>query len=123
MKFVFPNTTCTFGGDRKTALAVGYVEVEDTVYNDLVDGKKVWLDGEIVDNLDYAELKAKKEEANRKTAALKEIREIEKWFSDNDWKINKIVTGEWEATDARWVEYLAKRAEKRARQDFLEGLK
>lgn len=48
-----------------------------------------------------------------------ELADIQKWLNDNDWKINKIVIGEWEETDPRWVEYLAERAKKRSRHDEL----
>lgn len=54
--------------------------------------------------------------------ARKELAEIHQWFIDNDWKINKIVIGEWETDDARWLEYLEERATKRARQDELNSL-
>lgn len=49
----------------------------------------------------------------------KELQEIKAWFNSNDWKVNKIVIGEWETTDQRWLEYLEERATKRARQDEL----
>lgn len=49
----------------------------------------------------------------------KELQEIKQWFSLNDWKVNKIVIGEWQTTDQRWLEYLEERAVKRARQDEL----
>lgn len=51
--------------------------------------------------------------------AKEELIYIRTWFSQNDWKINKIVIGEWETTDDRWTSYLAERAIKRARQDEL----
>lgn len=37
------------------------------------------------------------------------IKEIEKWFSNNDWMFNKIFLGEWEETDERWLNYLTQR--------------
>lgn len=56
----------------------------------------------------------------------KELQEIQQWFLDNDWKVNKIITKEWSETDERWIEYLMERSVKRARQDFineeLEGM-
>lgn len=48
-----------------------------------------------------------------------ELIQIKKWFLENDYKINKITLGEWEASDARWTSYLAERKVKRARQDEL----
>lgn len=47
---------------------------------------------------------------------------IRTWLKDNDWKINKIVVGEWETTDERWTSYLEERAVKRARQDELNKI-
>ena len=51
--------------------------------------------------------------------AQEELWEIQKWFSDNDWIVNKIVVGEWATDDKRWLNYLAERKLKRARQDEL----
>lgn len=51
--------------------------------------------------------------------AKEELWDIQKWFSDNDWIVNKIVVGEWATDDERWVNYLAERQVKRARQDEL----
>ena len=51
--------------------------------------------------------------------AKEELWEIQKWFSDNDWVVNKIVIGEWSTDDERWLNYLAERKAKRARQDEL----
>lgn len=44
------------------------------------------------------------------------------WFRNNDYIVNKIVLGEWEKTDARYIEYLEKRAEKRQRYDEITAL-
>lgn len=51
--------------------------------------------------------------------AKEELWQIQKWFSDNDWIVNKIVVGEWTTDDERWINYLAERKVKRARQDEL----
>jgi len=48
-----------------------------------------------------------------------ELIKIGKWFIDNDWVVNKIVTGEWEKTDKRWVKYLNDRITYRNKQDAL----
>ena len=58
---------------------------------------------------------------NQKTLTLaqEELWEIQKWFSDNDWIVNKIVVGEWTTDDERWLNYLAERQVKRKRQDEL----
>lgn len=49
----------------------------------------------------------------------KRLAEIDKWFKDNDWIINKLYLGEWKVTDTRWIEYLKKRAEIRAEHERL----
>lgn len=54
--------------------------------------------------------------------AKEELMQIKSWLSDNDWKVNKIVIGEWDSDDIRWEEYLNERALKRARQDELNEL-
>ena len=59
------------------------------------------------------------EEQKTLILAKEELWEIQKWFSDNDWIVNKIVVGEWTTDDERWLNYLAERKVKRARQDEL----
>ena len=59
------------------------------------------------------------EEQKTLILAKEELWDIQKWFSDNDWIVNKIVVGEWTTDDERWVNYLAERKLKRARQDEL----
>lgn len=49
----------------------------------------------------------------------KRLAEIDNWFKANDWKVNKVFLGEWEATDTRWVEYLTKRAALRKEHEEL----
>lgn len=51
-----------------------------------------------------------------------ELKEIKEWFLSTDWIPNKIITGEWEETDPRWIDYLSERADKRERQDELTFL-
>lgn len=48
-----------------------------------------------------------------------ELDEIQVWLLRNDWIPNKIITGEWESTDERWLQYLEERKVKRDRQDEL----
>lgn len=47
------------------------------------------------------------------------LNEIQKWFRDTDWIVNKIVVGEWSMDDPRWIEYLNQRKAIREEQDFL----
>lgn len=53
---------------------------------------------------------------------INEKKEILKWLADNDWKINKVVLGEWTENDVRWSDYLNRRAEKRQRLDEIDAL-
>ncbi len=47
---------------------------------------------------------------------------IQGWLFENDWKVNKITLGEWEATDPRFIEYKEQRAIKRARLDEIKNI-
>lgn len=58
-------------------------------------------------NINEAEIK--------KEAALK-------WLADNDWKVNKVVIGEWAVEDPRWREYLAQRAQIRLAIDAADEI-
>mgnify|MGYP000884187545 CR=1 FL=1 len=53
--------------------------------------------------------------------AWHELKDIENWFASTDYMVNKIVVGEWEVTDPRWLEYKATRIIKRNRQDELRA--
>ncbi len=61
-------------------------------------------------------------ELDLKPEYIKELNQIKQWFKDNDWKVNKVVIGEWDKSDGRWLEYLKERTIKRARQDELNTL-
>lgn len=54
-------------------------------------------------------------------AKQQRLQEIDKWFKENDWKVNKLFLGEWKVTDGRWVEYLAQRANMRKEHEELTG--
>jgi hypothetical protein len=51
-----------------------------------------------------------------------ELVRIKEWFTANDYKANKVLTGEWSQTDERWLNYLSERDKKRTRQDEIEKL-
>ena len=55
-------------------------------------------------------IEARAEAYKKKTKALK-------WLSDNDWKVNKNILGEWADDDERWLEYLAGREDARKAYD------
>lgn len=52
----------------------------------------------------------------------KEQADILQWLADNDWKVNKVVVGEWDKEDPRWKTYLNERTIKRNRLDEIEEL-
>jgi hypothetical protein len=56
-----------------------------------------------------------------KVAYENELQQIRKWFLENDYKVNKVVIGEWEATDPRWLDYKKERQVKRDRLDQIEN--
>lgn len=61
------------------------------------------------------ELKARREAREAKAQALK-------WLTDNDWKVNKRMLGEWAEDDERWLAYLADRATMRAKIDEADAV-
>jgi len=96
-----------------------WIEVNQNLYNEIEDMRNNGYEANItiennVVNVEYVSIKISQEELYRQ-----ELVSIQKWFHDNDWKINKIVIGEWTTEDARWITYLEERAIKRARQDEL----
>jgi lipopolysaccharide assembly outer membrane protein LptD (OstA) len=73
-----------------------------------------YVDGKVV----YKNLDA----INQKQALEKEQADILQWLADNDWKVNKVVVGEWEKQDPRWLQYINERTTKRNRLEQIEGL-
>lgn len=99
------------------------IEIQKEPYNyNIVEIDSEYIDCEysdFVENvfvLDNYKLRKLKENASI------ELQEIKNWFFENDWKVNKIVIGEWEITDSRWLEYLSERDKKRERQDIINEL-
>lgn len=124
MIFVYPNTISTFNGDRKIALSSGYVEVTEEVYADLVETKKMWQDGEIVDDPTYPERKEQQEreeeERQRKQAIIDEINSLKKNLFDTDYQAIKHSEG-W-ITEEEYAEIKAQRQAWRDRINELEHL-
>lgn len=50
----------------------------------------------------------------------REQADILQWLADNDWKVNKVVVGEWTKEDPRWLEYLQERQIKRKRLEEIK---
>ena len=90
----------------------GFIEVEvPEGYHDIeIMSKFLYKNNKFVETTQFIDLKN----------ARIELGEIQLWLSRNDWIPNKIITGEWEATDERWLQYLEERKVKRARQDELK---
>ena len=89
--------------------AKNFIEIESDLQDlDIISQYK--YDGsKLVKNVDLI---------NKRNAII-ELEQIQHWFAQNDWKINKVFIGEWELTDSRYVEYLNERKAKRARYDEL----
>ena len=66
--------------------------------------------------------KAKVEEYRKRTEAEKRKAYAMKWLTDNDWKVNKRMLGEWAEDDERWIAYLAGRAKARAVIDAADAV-
>ena len=98
------------------------IQVDEGTFKDLQDHKLMWQNGVLVNNPNYNDYVAEQEALKQKKKYEKELAEIKQWFSTNDWKVNKIVIGEWERTDSRWLDYIAERTIKRERQDELNEL-
>lgn len=62
------------------------------------------------------------EETFTRRSLLHELKEIQEWFLSTDYIPNKVVVGEWEITDERFVNYKTERQAKRARQDEINSL-
>jgi hypothetical protein len=62
------------------------------------------------------------EQIKQKQALEKEQADILQWLADNDWKVNKLVVGEWTKEDQRWIDYLNERQVKRNRLDEIESM-
>ena len=97
MIFVWPNTLSTFSGSRETALGAGYIEIEESVYNDLAETKKMWQDGEIVDDPTYPERKRQEEEeAERRRKSeeiIKEVQRLKTELASTDYQAIKYAEG------------------------------
>jgi len=73
-----------------------------------------YIDGKVVyKNLDKIALRQQLE---------KEQADILQWLLENDWKVNKIVVGEWTKEDPRWLSYLQERQVKRNRLEEIENV-
>ena len=58
-----------------------------------------------------------KEKAKARATAREKRANALRWLTDNDWKVNKRMLGEWAEDDERWLTYLAERAKVRAEYD------
>ena len=123
MIFIYPNTLSTFTGDREIALKAGYKEVTDEVYADLVETKKKWENGEIVDDPTYPERKEQeeREEAERakRQAIIDEVNALKKNLFDTDYQAIKHSEG-W-ISEEDYAEIKAQRQAWRDRINELEN--
>lgn len=98
------------------------IELTEAQYKELQEKKKDnYIPSFSIEN-DKVVITYIKNNEDIKEPLRKELQAIKAWFTANDWKVNKVVIGEWETTDQRWLDYLAEREIKRARQDELVEL-
>lgn len=62
------------------------------------------------------------EETFTRRSLLHELKEIQDWFLSTDYIPNKVVVGEWDKDDERFVSYCQERATKRIRQDEIKTI-
>lgn len=121
MIFVYPNTLSTFSGSRETAISAGYIEIEEAVYNDLVETKKMWQDGEIVDDPTYPERKRQEEEeAERRRKSeeiIKEVQRLKTELASTDYQAIKYAEG-WYTEE----EYASIRANRESLREQIRAL-
>lgn len=119
MKFVYPNTTATFSGARETAVKAGYKEISDELYSELVEQKKIWQDGEIVDNPNWEEVKREKERREAQQRIIDEVNSLKRQLSETDYMAIKHSEG-W-ITDEEYAPTKALRQTYRDRINELEN--
>lgn len=89
-------------------------ETEELFFNP--ETKEFYIEAKpVARTLTAEDRKAIREAMQSKEKALK-------WLADNDWKPNKITRKEWAEDDPRWLEYLDKCAEMRAKIDEAEAI-
>ena len=59
------------------------------------------------------------EEIPQEELLQQELMEIDMWFASTDYIPNKVIVGEWEPTDPRFIEYKQERLIKRNRRDYI----
>ena len=72
--------------------------------------------------VDAADREARVKRLALRKSAERQRDSILKWFSDNDWKVNKHTLGEWSNEDPRWLAYLSERKTKREEYDAASAL-
>lgn len=99
-------------------------EVEDTIPFETDLDEKEWAEyfASVQNAVKLVDGKIETFEIFDKKPLELELLEIYRWFVDNDYIPNKIITNEWTTDDARWKLYLNERFMKRKRQDELNAL-
>lgn len=109
----------TFSGDREIALANGYKEVTDEMYDKLLHHFAHWVDGELVERQKTPEEIAREEEEARIAAIYAEIAELKRELAETDYMAIKHSEG-W-ISDEEYAEIKAQRQAWRDRINELES--
>ena len=51
-----------------------------------------------------------------------ELKEIQEWFKETDYFVNKIIRGEWQENNPKWIEYKSLAKEKSKRLEELKEI-
>lgn len=78
--------------------------------------KYKYIKGEFI--FDDSFIKTKDDKINLQA----ELQSILKWFADTDYICNKVIRGNWQETDERFIEYKAEYLEKYERKEEIENL-
>lgn len=123
MILIYPNTLSTFTGDRNIALNAGYIEIQESVYNDLIETKKKWHNGAIIDDPTYESRKAQEQaeaQAREAQEAIdNEIATLKHKLAESDYAIIKIAEGA--ATREEYADLIVQRQTWRNRINELEN--
>lgn len=69
------------------------IQVDDSVYQDLIDHKLMWSNGELVNNPDYKDYLLDLENANRLRTKRNRIVELKQLLADSDYRAIKYAEG------------------------------
>lgn len=103
---------------------IPFRETEPYIETDLpiIIGISRVINGQLDNSQPQSDYESKKQALKQQKEYNQEMQSIKQWLSDNDYKVNKYLLGEYSDTDQRWLDYKAERTIKLARYNELEAL-